>query len=430
MRESRLRNRTIALLVSFALAVFALSTPAPAAELFPAGTTGYDVSFPQCNAPLPALPYSFAIVGATGGRAFTQNPCVATQFAWAARSGQTPSLYMNLKSQIGMNADEASTGPSGNCREDEHTCRAYNFGYKTAQHAVAYARAQNLTPATWWLDIETTSSWSADTKMNAVLIGASIDYLKSQGVTIGIYSAPDQWIEIAGTYSPGLPMWIAMAPNAAAAPSFCARPFAGGEIHLVQYIVNGFDNNYACRAVDRIPTPPVPATPVGPAGSFATIASEGDCLNIRAQAGLTGTTIGCLAHNSSVTLLDGAVIADGLRWQKVLAGTLTGWVAAQYLQAGGAPVTPTPAPTPRPSGTFASTPAFGPSGQSLAVYIGGTPDQLEAAASAIGATGIWAQEASGTYRLLIVRGPAFANAPFRTAFPQGFAGATALTLTR
>ena len=120
-------------------------------------------------------------------------------------------------------------------------------------------------------------------------------------------------------------------------------------------------------------------------------------------------------------------MVDGLRWQMVSSPTRTGWVASQYLRVGSPSV---PTPTPTPSGTFATRPAFGPSGQSLAVYLGGTVDQLEAAASAIGATGVWAQEASGAYRLLIVRGPAFANAPFRSAFPQGFATTTAFTLTR
>ena len=42
------------------LAVLAFRSPAAAADIFPVGTTGYDVSFPQCNGPLPAMPYAFA----------------------------------------------------------------------------------------------------------------------------------------------------------------------------------------------------------------------------------------------------------------------------------------------------------------------------------------------------------------------------------
>ncbi len=430
-----MRNKLLVLLVSLLTLFAASSGTAHAVDLFPAGSTGYDISFPQCNGPMPAKPFPFGIVGATGGKAFTTNPCFAPQWAWALQGGAPPAVYFNLKSPIGTNADEALTGPAGICRPDDQTCQAYNFGYKTAQHAVAFTRAQNATASSWWLDIETMSSWSTDTKMNAVVIGAAIDYLRTQGIAIGIYSNPSQWLEIAGTYSPGLPMWIAIAPNAASAPTWCSKPFAGGEIHLVQYIAGGFDNNYVCRPPDRIPPPPMPATPVGPVGSAATIAAEGDCLNLRAQAGLTSTSHTCLATGTRVTLLEGALTVDGMRWQRVSSGALSGWVAAQFLRTGEPTATPTvivptPTPTPTPTGTFAGTPVFSPTGQAFAVFHGGTIDQLESASMSIGATGIWAQEPGGTYQLLIVRGPAFANAPFRSAFPKGFGAATSLTLRR
>ena len=88
------------------------------------------------------------------------------------------------------------------------------------------------------------------------------------------------------------------------------------------------------------------------------------------------------------------------------------------------------APMPAPSGAFVEPPAFGPGGQSLAVFMGGTTGELEAAAVAAGASGVWAQDAVGQYQLLIVGGPAFANAAFRSAFPRGFTTATGVTLTR
>ena len=88
------------------------------------------------------------------------------------------------------------------------------------------------------------------------------------------------------------------------------------------------------------------------------------------------------------------------------------------------------APVPTPTGGFVARPAFGSGGQSLAVFMGGTTDELEAAAFAVGASGVWAQDSVGQYQLLIVRGPAFANAAFRSAFPRGFATATGVTLTR
>lgn len=86
--------------------------------------------------------------------------------------------------------------------------------------------------------------------------------------------------------------------------------------------------------------------------------------------------------------------------------------------------TPTPA---APSGRFAATPVFAPSGQALAVFGGGTVAQLEGAALAAQASGVWVQDALGAYQLLIVGGAAFIRDAFAARFP---AGVTAVTLIR
>ena len=427
-----------AVLIVAALAWSVAPGVARAADLFPPGTTGYDRSWPDCTAPLPP-PHRFGIVGVTGGKAFNENPCLAEEFAWAAASGHQPSLYMNLKSPVGTNADEALSGPRGVCRPGDEACRAYNFGYKAAQHALAYAASQQATgAASWWLDIETMSSWSADTAMNAIVIGAAIDSLRAQGQTVGIYSSQSQWVEIAGAYAPGGPIWVSAAPDAAAAPGYCTHTFGGGEVLLVQYIVGIYDANYACTAQDRAAL--VDAAPVGPPGSRAVIAAGGDCLNVRGEAGFTGAATVCLASGTEVTILEGSAVRDGYRWQRIASiaapGSahpvpLTGWVAATYLRAlGTGTASPSPAPAPTPAGRFAAAPIFGPGGQALAVFDGGSVDQLEAAAHATGATGIWAQDPRGSYQLLIVHGPAFANAAFRATFSAGFPGVTGLFLFR
>ena len=249
-------HRSAALVLALLLAVLAFRSPAAAADIFPVGTTGYDVSFPQCNGPLPAMPYAFAIVGATGGRSFTTNACLSAQYTWASANGRQPSLYMNLKSPVGSNAEEANTGPAGVCQPTDELCKGYNFGYKTAAHALAYAKAQSAPAASWWLDVETTNSWLTDTNANARVIQGAIDHLRSQGATIGIYSNPAQWQTIAGSFAPGLPVWTTTAAGAIEAPTLCSRPFGGGQVVLVQYLQGGFDANYACRAED----------PVGPKG--------------------------------------------------------------------------------------------------------------------------------------------------------------------
>jgi hypothetical protein len=407
---------------------FSYSTRVSAAEVFPEGSTGHDVSFPQCSVALPRMPYAFGIVGVTGGKPFNHNPCLGSQYAWAAQSGRQPSLYMNLKSPVGTNAEEALTGPAGNCAPADQACLAHNFGYKAAQHAVTYARLQNAIAASWWLDIETMNTWSGDTAMNAIVIGSAIEFLKTQGVPVGIYSAPDQWRQIAGTYSPGLPVWIAMAPSASTAPTYCSRSFAGGEVQLVQYIVGGFDMNYVCRPADRL----IGSTgPVGPAGSTAVVASDGDCLNVRTAPGLSAIVTTCLPNGAHVTLMQGTAQADGYRWQQISSGTVSGWVADRYLQAVALgpttppvaiPVVATPPPAPtqpeRPFGAVLPPPgSFG-----LAVWSGLSGTTAEEAAAFLGATpgnAIYVADSTGEGFLAhVVGAPAVVNSPFTLATNQ------------
>ena len=83
-----------------------------------------------------------------------------------------------------------------------------------------------------------------------------------------------------------------------------------------------------------------------------------------------------------------------------------------------------------PIPTFFSPPVFNASGLAFAVFAGGTVEQLEAAAAATEASGVWAQDNLGAPVLLVVGRPAFLTQPFRTAIPNGFSGATAVTLIR
>ena len=85
-----------------------------------------------------------------------------------------------------------------------------------------------------------------------------------------------------------------------------------------------------------------------------------------------------------------------------------------------------------PCGTFATQPAFSSGNPQLAqvVFNCGTAAQLDAALRSVGATGVWAQSSTGMFHVYIVGAPSFANAPFLTAFPSGFAGLVALTLVK
>ena len=64
------------------------------------------------------------------------------------------------------------------------------------------------------------------------------------------------------------------------------------------------------------------------------------------------------------------------------------------------------------TGTFLQRPVFSDAGFAAVVFDGGTVDQLEAAAQAAGASGVWASDARGNPILLVVGGPTSLRAAF------------------
>lgn len=87
----------------------------------------------------------------------------------------------------------------------------------------------------------------------------------------------------------------------------------------------------------------------------------------------------------------------------------------------------TPAPA---AGVFISAVVFSASKQALVVLGTGSFDQLEAAARAAGASGVWVQDGGGSFRVLVVGGPTFLRDQFRAAFPGGLPANIAVTLVR
>ena len=200
----------------------------------------------------------------------------------------------------------------------------------------------------------------------------------------------------------------------------------------MQYIVGNDDMNYACTPADRVMV--VNNTPLGPPGSGAIVASDGDCLNLRPQPGLSGTASTCLPSGSQVTLLDGSVMADGYRWHRVSTGSATGWAAVNYLR-GVAPGAPQVAPSapvvvepPNNRGkiTTGSIPAAG--GFGLVVFGGGTSTQLVAASGCPAATAVyWASNAEGNFDSYVPgTGIAVVNAAWTARFEQGIPESTPL----
>jgi hypothetical protein len=244
--------------------VLALVGHAGAAPAVP--TTGYDVSYPQCGGRLPT-PGAFAIVGVNGGLPYSPNPCLATQYEWAARSsgakGSKASLYINTANPGPALSSHWPTGqqtPKA-CDGTWSTGCAYDYGWNAAGDAFATAAAAlpagapGKTP--WWLDVETANSWnSRDLTSNVAALQGYIERLTllAPGQPVGIYSAAGQWATITGAASPSssvnqpfaaTPNWVA-GFTAKTAPGGCNRSFTGGVVRYVQYVSVGMDNDYAC----------------------------------------------------------------------------------------------------------------------------------------------------------------------------------------
>jgi hypothetical protein len=222
-----------------------------AASFYTAGTTGYDISYPQGgNAnTYPQMPFNFGIVGVTSGRAFDDNSYLATQYSWAQQANTTPAtLYMNLNAPVGSTVKGNTQTPTS-CSKNDKICQAENYGYNAAAHSYNYAASKGATSSIWWLDIETGNSWSSTQTINAATIQGAINFFKKQSITTGIYSDQSMWNTIVGsTFTTPVPNWMAGNNLQSQFATLCNSPFTtNGTVYLIQYTQGSFDADYACQ---------------------------------------------------------------------------------------------------------------------------------------------------------------------------------------
>jgi hypothetical protein len=209
---------------------------------------GHDISWPQCDGPYPAPGYGHGIVGVTGGRPFTRNRCLASQWEWARSHGSGASVYVNIASPYYGEAASLH-GPAGDCAPSDLPCQTYNFSANTVTEALAHARASGVDAPMWWLDVEVANHWTANDALNTLSVRAAAETLEKAGIRAGVYSTALMWRRITGGAHLALPVWVAGAPTDADAPSWCGRPekdFTGGGIWLVQSLPGTYDVNYLC----------------------------------------------------------------------------------------------------------------------------------------------------------------------------------------
>src|SRR3954465_9159477 len=89
-----MRATRVLLALGLALGTTGWAGPAEAAPRFaPAGSIGHDVSYPQCDQPLPVG--AFGVVGVNGGKNFSANRCLAAEYAWAKTLPNQAMVYLN-----------------------------------------------------------------------------------------------------------------------------------------------------------------------------------------------------------------------------------------------------------------------------------------------------------------------------------------------
>ena len=220
---------------------------------YTSGSTGYDISYPQCGGAYPTG--AFGIIGVDAGYPFGHyNPCLADEVS------QTPNaaLYLNtgydpVYTQVdGTHSLQACVDQSTSVSGSSSQMAAWAVGCSEASRSIAYAASQGVTnPSSWWLDVETANSWSStDLSLNQYTLQGLVDtVLRQSPAAVGIYSTRNQWTTIVGSLPVNgvLADWVATGTySSKKARAYCGTGFSGAAVWFVQYLHAGFDTDYAC----------------------------------------------------------------------------------------------------------------------------------------------------------------------------------------
>jgi hypothetical protein len=223
---------------------------------FTSGTTGFDVSYPNCTSTLPSGD-AFAVVGLTHGRPFTTYSCASSLWAAAraATNNATPSAYFNTGYAGAYAKDIAGPCPTSVASAgvfsglSGHTLsqaqQAWEIGCSEAYFASTHAPG---TPALWFADVETGNSWSTNVTLNRFAIDGLSYEMQALGGG-GMYSSPVMWSTITGSASWG-PTPAAEANWVTGQGGVCpsSSPFNSASPTWLSQgaAVNGVDGDLAC----------------------------------------------------------------------------------------------------------------------------------------------------------------------------------------
>jgi hypothetical protein len=245
-----------------------------------------DISFPQCGAPMPSgRSGSIGVLGTNSGAAFTTNPCLVAELAWAKQLPAAPAFYANTGNPGPVRSTHwpiGQTSPKVCSAADRNSVAcSFDYGWNSGRQSfgVATEAAQKLhhvdresarrraANVEWWLDAETMNSWltldgsptrAAQQRDTAALLGEYAALLFAGVKQVGIYSTAYQWALITGDTHAGnaqfgaVPQWLAGYESKAAAAAGCADAgFMPGSVHMTQYLAaDGFDADVVCTGPD------------------------------------------------------------------------------------------------------------------------------------------------------------------------------------
>ncbi len=236
------------------------TTPKPG-TVGPVRLYGADVSWPQCpkgmgiperkshGAPMPTEAARFVVIGLTNGPAFTPNPCLSDQVAWAQQRDLLVAAY--AVTSYPTRTDLVRYGSDGPYDGDTRLGELRNVGYQAAQYNLENMRVAGLPSPVIWVDVEplTIFEWSPDEVANAAVVEGTVKGYQDAGFKVGFYSTPLLWRRIVGDLRFGLPEWRAAGQTSQAEAVRRCRPdwsFQGGDAVLGQWVEDDRDRNVTC----------------------------------------------------------------------------------------------------------------------------------------------------------------------------------------
>ena len=324
--------KVVVAVVMAASGLLALSEMAASGAATSPTSTGFDISYPQCDSSFPA-DAGFGIVGVNDGHPLSTNPCLASELGWAEAS-------LNGNAAFYMNTDSPGPADTSNWPTNQQSPKpcagansldcSYDYGWNAARGSFANAVAAETsigsptptaaaTQAKWWLDVETDNHWewveaqyganAASQDIDQEMLQGAVAYLKGVGIDqLGIYSTSRQWAAITGSppsVFAALPAWLPGYGSLAAAEAACATPsFNGGRVAMIQYPSRGLDGDYVCGLVS---TPTSAAVSVPGASDFTsqlTVSGDSETVTYAQTGGspdLTVSSSGLIGTSGALT---------------------------------------------------------------------------------------------------------------------------------